>query len=135
MTTPIVVSYTTFSYMATTLAEIGSVGTSLTSAVAAMHASNAQNIINGRIAHKYSLPFTSDIPILTTLCTDMAVYQCLTGRIILTSEEDAWFKRYSKEAPALLKSIAEGETRLLTSSFTLVDMRTDAAAGGGRGPL
>ncbi len=129
MTTPIVVSYTTFSFMATTLAEIGSIGSSLTSGVAALHASGAQNEINAKIAHRYVLPFTTDIPLLTTLCTAMAIYKILTGRIII-QEEDTWVERCSKDPPMLLDSIAEGKTRLLTSSFDLVDMRTDAAAGG-----
>ena len=123
----VVVSYTTEALLLATLAEASSMNTS--SGVVILHASAAQTEINGKIAHRYALPFTDDIPLLTTLCTDMAIYRILTGRIVIT-ENDTWFDRYSIDPPKLLKSIAAGETRLLTDTCAIVPMRTDAAAGG-----
>ncbi len=123
-----VVSYTTASLMLATLAETSSMET-ITLSVVALHAAAAQNEINASIAHMYSLPFTEEIPILTTLCTDMAIYRTLTGRIVIT-EDDTWFDRYSKDPPKLLKSIVAGETKLVTTSFDIVATRTDVTAGG-----
>lgn len=121
---PTVVSYTTVELIESTLVNIGSI-TTLRSADVAHHASRAETVINAAIAKRYSLPFSSPIPVLETLATDMAVFNILTGRITI-NEEHPWFVRY-KNAEDLLDKIANGDISLVTSSGEVQTGRSDLA--------
>ena len=122
----VVVSYTTITRMMLTLADIASMST-LTSSSALIHGSDAQTEINARIGKLYSLPFTQEIPILETICTDLAIYRSITGKMTI-DEESPWFLRY-KESRDLLDKIVAGEMVLVTSSGEIVSQRSDDVSG------
>lgn len=119
---PVTVSYTTVSLMQMTLAEIGSIST-MTDSVLLLHAGAAESIINAKLSKRYSLPFTSVIPLLETLATDMAIYRTLTGRITIR-EEHPWFARY-KAGEDLLNQIVDGAIPLITDLGEVQAGRSD----------
>lgn len=121
------VSYTSISKMLSILPDLGSV-TTLTSAQLFEFAGQAESEINAALVKKYSLPLSGEVPILTTLATDIAIYKVLTRRLF-TSERLAaspWPDRY-KEAVAQLDKIAAGDLMLVDASGTAIGDRTDLA--------
>ncbi len=122
----IVVSYTTVSRMLLTLPEIQS-RTNIRSAEFADFASRGESIINAKIARRYSLPFTVEIPILETLSTDIAIYLVLTRRVFTGEKKNdsTWPDRY-KEALDMCDSIAAGTLALLDSSGGIISQSGNA---------
>ena len=121
------VSYTTTSLMMATLPDIGSVST-LTSGHIATFAGYAEAGINARITRLYSLPFTEDIPYLTTVATRKALHLLLSQRLIplpgpRLAELVAQFSGVDEEIAA----IADGLIILVSSSGAIVPGRTDVA--------
>lgn len=108
--------------MQMTLAEIGSIST-MNSSTTLHHASMAESLINAKLAKKYTLPFTSHIPILETLATDLAIYNVLTSRITIKTDHP-WFQRY-KGALNIIDQIVKGDINLLTSTGVVVAERSD----------
>jgi len=121
-----VVSYTNASVMQMTLAEIGSIST-MDNSLMLHHASMAETLINAKIAKKYTLPFTVQIPLLETLATELAIYNVLTSRITIKAEHP-WFQRY-KNALKTLDDVADGKLDLITTAGAVV------AEGSGRGEI
>lgn len=119
---PTVVSYTSVALMQMTLAEIGSIST-MNSSTMLHHASMAETLINAKLAKKYTLPFTTHIPILETLATDLAIYNVLTSRITIKAEHP-WFQRY-KGALKVIDEIVKGDMNLLTSTGVVITERND----------
>jgi len=122
----VVVSYTNVPLMLQTLPEIGSIS-HLSSADLATHASAAESLVNAKIAKRYSLPFTDDVPLLQSIATDLAIYRVLTGGIII-KDEHPWFQRY-KNAMEILDDVAAGEVPLVTSSGDVISGRSDEVSG------
>lgn len=121
------VTFTTVSLMYAVLPDLGSI-TTLSSAHLATFAGEAEAEINANIAQKYALPISQDVPMLTTLATDLAIYNTLAKRVF-TAERLAgspWTDRY-KEAQTKLQRLAEGDLLLVTSSGTVIAGRTDIA--------
>lgn len=112
-----VVSYTSVDRMLLTLPEIGSMYT-VSSAQLLLHAADAEALINAALAKRYSLPISGDVPLLTAIATDLAIYRALTGRITIKAEHP-WFVRY-KAALDMLEKIVSGDVPLVTTSGTLV---------------
>ncbi len=121
------VSYTTVSLMLMTLPELGSV-TTVTSAHLATFAGEAEAEINANIARLYIVPLTTDVPLLTTLATDIAIYKVLTRRLFTAERLAAspWPDRY-RESLAMLLRVAQGELPLVGVSGSLLTGRSDVA--------
>ncbi|HEV8639641.1 MAG TPA: phage protein Gp36 family protein [Methylomirabilota bacterium] len=119
------VSYTSVGLMYISCPDLGSV-TTLTSGHLATFAGQAEAEINGNIARLYALPMAGDVPLLTTLATDIAIYKVLTRRLF-TSERLAaspWPDRY-RESVAMLLKIADGSLPLVTASGAVLAGRSD----------
>lgn len=127
MTATLPVSYTSVDLMFSTFPEIGSLS-SVNSAGFHHHAGMAESRINAAISRLYSLPFTVTIPLLQTLATDMAIYNVLSTRIALKTDdgEHPWYQRF-KAADATLNDIANGNIPLVDSSGGVVTGRGDMA--------
>jgi phage gp36-like protein len=113
--------------MQSILPDIGSI-TTLTSAHIATFAGQGEALINAKIGKSYSLPFTSEIPLLQNLSTDIGLYYLLSRRIYGPERLNAspWPDRY-KEALTILDDVAEGKIPLVDSSGSIVGARTDLA--------
>src|SRR5207244_4196108 len=112
----------------TELPEIGS-ASNITSAHLALFAGQAEAEINAQLAQRYALPLVVDVPLLTTLATDIAVYKVLTRRIFSAERLAAspWPDRY-REAATLLAQIGDGTLSLPDVTGTVLPGRTDLAA-------
>lgn len=124
------VDYTSVDRMKLVLADLGSV-TTLTSQQMWTFGIDAQAEMNARLARLYTLPLmttTVTVPILTALATDLAIYRVLSRRLFTAERLAAspWPDRY-KEAQRTLEQIATGEVLLVTTSYTVIDGRTDIA--------
>lgn len=120
-------SYSSVALVYTKLPDIGSI-TTLTSASIAQVIGEAEAEINAEIAQKYNLPMTSEVPILTTLATDIAIYRLLAQRVFAADRLalSPWPDRY-KEALTKLDRLAAGELNLVTSSGDVITGRSDLA--------
>lgn len=118
------VSYTSVPYILLTVPEVGS-HSNTTSASLAHYAGKAEAEINGRINKLYQLPFGVDVPLLTTLATDLAVYYTLTRRPLVNpqSKSDPWLQKF-KESRDLLDKIASGEIQLIDSNGSAIAQST-----------
>jgi len=100
--------------------KIGS-STTITSAHVAHAIGMAQGVMNGRLSKKYSLPFTTQIPQLTAICTDLAGYRILrrffTGEKMNKSE---WALEFRDSALAELEEIASGAIELYDTTDAVV---------------
>lgn len=114
------VSYTTVSKMLLTFNGIGSV-TALNSDGLAHHAGMAESYINARLSRLYTIPFTSTPPLLETLATDMSIYNVLSSRISMRSEQGdhPWYLRF-KDSLKILDDIASGKIALVDSSGSVI---------------
>lgn len=122
-----VCSYASVDRVYTHVPELGSI-TNLTSAHIAMFIGDSEAEVNASIAQKYALPISGDIPILTTIATELACYKVLAQRIFTPERLAAspWPDRY-KEASLKLEALAAGELLLVTTSGDVVSGRTDIA--------
>ena len=121
------VSYTSIGKMLLVLPDLGS-ATTLTSAQLFEFAGQAESEMNAALVKKYALPLSGEVPILTTLATDIAIYKVLTRRLFTPERLAAspWPDRY-KEAVAQLEKIAVGDLMLVNASGAAVGDRTDLA--------
>lgn len=89
----------------------------ITSAQLALHLGQAEALVWGYTAKRYSTPITPVPPLLESICIDLAVYGVLVKQAILANslEGSPWPDRY-KEAMELLKDISNGAVPLVTSS-------------------
>lgn len=119
------VSYTSVVLMQGTLPEIGSL-TTLTSAHVAQFAGEAQSFVNGKIAKRYALPLTEEVPLLQTLTTKIALYYLLSQRLYTAQrlEDSPWPGRY-KEAVDTLEEVSDGKVSLVSASGTVLAGRSD----------
>jgi len=113
--------------MAMTLPAISSI-TQITSAQLAWYAGQAESFINAKISKHYALPFATDVPLLTTISTDLALYNLLVKRLFTAERmnKSEWPDRY-KEAMAMLDDIASGKIVLIDSSGSVIGARNDIA--------
>jgi phage gp36-like protein len=119
------VSYTNVETIYETLPQLKNQATNVTSAEIALQAGQTQAYVNARLARLYDLPFTVDVPVLTEITTDLAIYRLLVKRIFTATnlEDSPWPDRY-KEAVEFLDSIVSGETPLLTASLSVLAVTT-----------
>jgi phage gp36-like protein len=114
------VSYTSVEYIRKTCPEIGSLS-NVTSELLSHCAGKAEAEINGRINKRYTLPISGDVPLLTVLSTDLAIYYVLSRRPLVgpQSKGDPWLQKF-KEARDILDKVADGEVQLINSSGSAI---------------
>jgi phage gp36-like protein len=91
-------------------------------------AGEAEAEINGYLARLYTLPFSAQIPLLTSLATDIAIFKVFASKTFTAPPRDvetAWSERY-KAAVAILLRLASGEMALVDLTGAVVPTRTDA---------
>ena len=95
----------------------------VTSSVLAHYIGRAEGVMNARLATRYTVPLSNNIPVLDFIATDLAIYEVVAKRVITTTKdtENDWPSRF-KEANLLLDKIVSGEIRLTTSSGDLVGL-------------
>jgi phage gp36-like protein len=120
-------SYSTVLLCYLTLPDLGSV-TTLTSAHIAGFIGQAEAEINARLVKSYALPLAVEVPLLTMLATDLAIYRVLTRRLYTAErlQQSPWPDRY-REAQQTLVAIQDGALPLVDSSGAVVGGRTDVA--------
>lgn len=119
------VSYTSVEYIRYVVPEISSIST-VTSLHLAHYAGKAQAEMNAKLSLRYSIPFTVDIPILTTIATDLACYYALSRKPLIgaASKADPWLDRF-KEARDMLDKLADGTYELVDASNQVLGQRSD----------
>ena len=80
----------------------------------------AENIINGKIASKYSVPFTVVPPLIETLATDIAAYFCMRTLFTDDSQNKSEWTATFKESMKILDEIADGRLPVIDSTGTEV---------------
>lgn len=103
--------------------------TSLTAAQAnGIFISKAENEIDGRLAVKYSIPFSSGaVPgLIKSMAQDLSFYYI--GRRFFTQtvkDKNPWIATYKEDVDELIKSILDGDTVIVDNSGSIIDTRTD----------
>jgi phage gp36-like protein len=70
----------------------------------------AENIINGKLASKYAVPFTGTTPpLIETLATDIAAYFCMRTLFTDDSQNKSDWTTTFKESMKILDDIAAGK--------------------------
>jgi phage gp36-like protein len=116
----VVVSYSTVENILTTLPNVQS-RSNITSSDIAEFLSRGETIINAKLAKSYALPFTTPIPILETISTDIGAYLLLSRRFFAQEKTNSspWPDRF-KEAMGLLDEIAAGEMALVDANGNVI---------------
>lgn len=123
------VSYTTVESVKLTATELSSLST-VTSGDIAHFAGRTEAWMNSKLAMRYSLPFSQDIPVLQGIATDLTVYALLSKRIFTATKaseklgRSQWPERF-KEAKDMLEEVVNGAAALVTLSGDLLAARTD----------
>src|SRR3990172_4729811 len=122
-----VVSYTSVNAVLRTVPAINSM-TNIASADIAHHAARVEALMNARLSRNYALPFTSTIPLLEMVATDLTIYDIIAKRNVTMSRNDDndWPARF-KSAEKLLEQIANGEMPLITTSMAAIAPSAGAA--------
>lgn len=100
--------------------------TSITSASIAFYIDQAEAEINGRIAVRYTLPFSLTPPLVETIATELSVIKILDR--FFTSEaksKNDWRDTRRKDLNSLLDGIAEGKITLINSANEIIGQRSD----------
>ena len=117
--TTYVVSYTNVDRILTALPQIGS-GSTVGSNAILSYAEQAESLMNAKLGRLYSLPLTSSVPVLTTIATDLAIYNLLSKRIFASQKVSENVVSFFEKAMELLESIANGELSLVDSAGALI---------------
>tara|TARA_R100001443_G_scaffold20068_1_gene31966 strand:- start:24214 stop:24714 length:501 start_codon:yes stop_codon:yes gene_type:complete len=99
---------------------IGSM-TSITSSNISFYIDQAENEMNGYLANNYSLPFATDVPIVTTIATEFSVVKILER--FFTQEigsKNEWVEERYKHVYETLTQISSGDLSLVTSSYEVL---------------
>lgn len=88
----------------------------------------AESYIEGKLASKYIVPFTSSNipPLVISMATDLTFYY--VGRRFFTQTEkdkNPWINVYKDDVDELLDGIMDGNTVLVDNSGSIIDVRTD----------
>jgi phage gp36-like protein len=100
--------------------------TNISSASIAFYIDQAEAEINGKIAVRYTLPFSLTPPLVETIATELSVIKILDR--FFTSEaksKNDWRDIRKKDLNGLLGGIAEGKITLINSANEIIGQRTD----------
>lgn len=92
------------------------------------YASKAESYIEGKLANKYTVPFTSSNvpPLVESMSTDLTFYYI--GRRFFTQtdkDKNPWINTYKNDVDEILKDIMKGNTVLVDVNGGIIDVRTD----------
>jgi len=87
----------------------------------------ACNIIDSKLAYKYSVPFTTTYPMINVIATHLACYLVLRRIYSKTrpAEGNSWIDVFKNYADDLLKGVVEGSIMLIDSTGSDVATKTD----------
>lgn len=102
--------------------------TSLTAAQAhGIFVAKAEGIINGRLAKKYSVPFSPAPQQIKSMAQDLSFYYI--GRRFFTQhakkDDNDWLVSYRDDTMEELKAIMEGNAVIVDNSGSVIGVRTD----------
>jgi phage gp36-like protein len=114
-------SYCTMEQVVGRYPPIGS-STAVTSAQIADLIGTEQAIIDGRLASRYTVPFSPVPPLIEAICGDLAALRLVSTRLIKTGDEDVHeiMTARWKHSAELLDQLACGSLYLPTGSGTIL---------------
>lgn len=116
--------YTSVLLIKSRLPGVSSVG-GISNDVYDTYASAAESIVDGKLARRYTVPFSPTPPLVETLSTDIAAYRLWTQRLSPRKGADDEEKTNAlKEALALLDELADGTMTLTSSDGSVVSERS-----------
>lgn len=96
-------------------------------AIFAKQITNAETIVNSYISARYSLPFTTIPPLLTTLTEGLAVCGFIKASYVQDGQIDnKYWEAFCKSAYETLENIKNGETKLTLTDGSLVAPKTSS---------
>ncbi len=114
-------SYATVDDVLDLCTRIGSIST-VTSAHVRRMIGMAQADVDAKLAKKYDLPFTSEVPFLTVLTANLAVYYSTRKHFTREkSNKSDWVDSYKIEAERLLQQLLENQVELIDTGGTVID--------------
>lgn len=115
MTISLPASYTDIPSLFATVPRVGSY-TAITSDHYLLEIGKAQALIDGKLARRYSVPFSPVPDLIESVCTDITLYGLLTKRVFASDAvfDEAMVKGLAR-AFDILDDIAEGDITLTTS--------------------
>lgn len=116
--------YTSVSNLILTTPAVNSIA-AITSAAMVHYIDRVEGLINAKLSKRYTIPLSNNIPLLSMIATDLAIYEIVAKRgLTKTSDtENDWPSRF-KEANSLLDDIANGNISLATSSGDIISLST-----------
>ena len=113
-------SYCTVSLMYVLNPRIGSI-TTIDSEHISIGIGMAEAEMNGKLAKRYDLPFSVDIPFLSAISANLASYYILRRQVTKEkSNKSDWVDSFKVMADEMLKQIVENQVELLTASNAVV---------------
>lgn len=102
--------------------------TNITSGGIAHYIDRAETLINARLAGQFTVPLSSNIPILEMIATDLAIYEIISKRASTMTKdtENDWPSRF-KKAETILSDILSGDIVLYDNTGALVSRKTNAS--------
>jgi phage gp36-like protein len=100
--------------------------TGISSASIAFYIDQAEAEINGKIAGRYTLPFSLTPPLIETIATELSVIKILDR--FFTSEarsKNDWRDTRKEDLNKLLDGIVEGKVTLVNSAKEIINQRSD----------
>lgn len=119
-------AYTSVAKVIETLPTIGSV-TNITSSVITAFITDAEALVNAKLARTFTVPVSGTPPLLAAVATDVALYRMVTRRLVVgeKTNRSEWPNRY-KEAMDILDALVAGNMQLVTSSGDTIAQMNDA---------
>lgn len=84
----------------------------------------AEGLVNGYIAARYSLPFSTVPPLITTITEDISCYYFIRSTYVQDGERKNEYADSFKEAIKQLEQIRDGKTPLALTSGALIPQIT-----------
>ncbi len=115
------VSHTSVDLIVQHRPDVASLST-VTSATLHAFAGQAEAWLLAQLAQRYTVPFTVEVPLVTTLATDLSVYRLLSRRLYVTQEQmdKSGAERLWTETKETLAAILSGTLPLVSTSGALV---------------
>lgn len=88
------------------------------------HIDRAEGLVNGYIAGRYSLPFTTVPPILITITEDISCYYFIRSTYVQDGQRKNEYADAFKDAIGQLESIRDGKTPLALTNGSLIPQIT-----------